>query len=50
MAKLKRLKSLNFGGPVWGETSIVAPLIFVRFSLFLTSTYSEILTYLALTV
>ena len=23
--KLKRLKSLNFGGPVWGKTPNVAP-------------------------
>ena len=29
--QLKRLKSLNFGGPVWGYA---APPIFVRFGLF----------------
>ena len=26
---VKRLKSLNFGGPVWGETLIIKPLILI---------------------
>ena len=45
-----KVKSLNFRGPVWGETPIGAPPIFVRFDLFLTSTYYEIWTYLGLKV
>ena len=28
------VKSLNFGGLVWGKTPIVASRVFVRFSLF----------------
>ena len=43
--QLNRLKSLNLEGPDWGETPI-----FVRFSLFLISTYSENLIHLALMV
>ena len=44
------LKSLNFGEPIWGETPIMAPPIFVKFSLFLTSTHSENLIHITPTV
>ena len=39
--QLKRLTHLIFGGSIRGETPIVAPLIFVRFSLLLISIHSE---------
>ena len=45
--QLKRLKSLNFGGPRLGVFSILKPPFFARFSLFLISTYSENLIHLA---
>ena len=37
--QLKRLKSLNFGGPCLGGTPILKTPIFVRFSVFLIYTY-----------
>ena len=42
------LKSLDFEGQFGVETPIVAPPVFVRFSLFLIFTHSENLTHLAL--
>ena len=50
MCLASRLKSLNFGGPRLGETSIVAPPIFVRCSLFLISIHCKNLVHLAVTV
>ena len=44
------MKSLNFGELVWGETPIVASLIFVRFRTFLISTHFENLIHLLLMV
>ena len=45
--QLKRLKSLNFGGPRLGEVPIVELPIFAKCSLFLISTPSENLMHLA---
>ena len=47
-SQIKRLKNSNFGRPRLGETPIFEPPFFVRFSLFLVSTYSETLIHLPL--
>ena len=46
--QIKRLTNLNFGRPVWGRLLFLNPHFFVRFCLFLVSTYSETLIYLPL--
>ena len=50
MCLLKRLKTLNLGGPRLGKTLIVAPPMSVSASLFLISTHSETLIHLAIMV
>ena len=48
--QLKRLKSLNFGGPYLGETLILEPPFFVRCSLSFISSCPENLIHVARTV
>ena len=50
VGRAQKVKKFEFWRARLGETPIVASPIFVRFSLNLTSTYSKILTYPALTV
>ena len=44
------VENFEFGRPVRGRPPIVAPLIFVKFSLFLIPAYSKSLIHLAPTV